>query len=583
MSLTEDESEEAEVAAPASPSWADRALSWLAGRPWATLSLLCLLLWTPGVLSLPALDRDESRFAQASRQMLESGNFVDIRFGHVPRYKKPVGIYWLQAATTAIAGLGDRSHIWTYRLPSLLGGLLAVLLTFWCARAFASPEVAWLSGALMGTSLLLTAESTIATTDAVQLACVMGVMGVLFRLYLQAREPDRPPLSNRLLLAGWAALAAGILIKGPVVPAVAIVTIIALVIWERDWAWLAASRWQQGLPLAVLIVVPWLIAIAVASHGQFFQQSVGHDFAAKLEGGQESHGAWPGYYLLLLTISFWPAILFLAPGIAKAAFDRDQPAVRFLICWAGVSWLMFEIVPTKLPHYILPAYPALAILAASWALAPRDPAAPRWMPWLTWLAAFQFALGLAALVAAPIIAPQLYGDGSNWWLIGFASVGGVVGLAALVIYLRRAVVAAFGIACISVLILYPVISAGVGPRLDRLWVSAREATLLKKDSRPGDPPPVLAGFTEPSAVFLNGTNTGLSDGAGAAEITVNEGGLAAVEDHEREAFLAHLAEREADAEPVDELTGFNYSRGRKVHITIYRVDAMHDIAAPPPE
>ena len=59
--------------------------------------------------------------------MLESGNFVDIRFGHVPRYKKPVGIYWLQAATTAVAGLGDRSHIWTYRLPSLLGGLLAVL------------------------------------------------------------------------------------------------------------------------------------------------------------------------------------------------------------------------------------------------------------------------------------------------------------------------------------------------------------------------------------------------------------------------------------------------------------------------
>jgi 4-amino-4-deoxy-L-arabinose transferase-like glycosyltransferase len=583
MSLTDDESEVAKVEAPAPPSWAERALSWLAGRPWATLSLLCLLLWTPGVLSLPALDRDESRFAQSSRQMLESGDFVDIRFGHVPRYKKPVGIYWLQAATTAIAGLGDRSHIWTYRLPSLLGGLLAVLLTFWCSRAFASPEVAWLSAALMGTSLLLTAESTIATTDAVQLACVMGVMGVLFRLYLQAREPDRPRLSNRMLLAGWAALAAGILIKGPVVPAVAIVTVIALVIWERDWAWLKASNWRQGLPLAVLIVAPWLIAIAIASHGQFFEQSMGHDFAAKLEGGQESHGAWPGYYLLLLTISFWPAVLFLAPGIAKAVFDRDQPAVRFLICWVGASWLMFEIVPTKLPHYVLPAYPALAILAASWALAPRDPAAPRWMPWLTWLAAFQFALGLAALVAAPIIGPRMYGAGSNWWLIGFAAAGAVIGLVALVFYLRRAKVASCGIACIAVLILYPVISAGAGPRLDHLWVSAHEATLLKKDSRPGDPPPVLAGFTEPSAVFLNGTNTGLSDGAGAAEITVNEGGLAAVEDHERGAFLAHLAEREADAQVVDELTGYNYSRGRKVHITIYRVDALHDVATPPPE
>jgi len=130
---------------------AGRALSWAARNWWLTLSLLCLILWTPGVLSLPPLDRDESRFAQSSRQMLESGNFIDIRFGHVPRYKKPVGIYWLQSLTTAVAGLGDRSHIWTYRLPSLLGGLLAVLLCFWCARAFAIPEVSWLGAALMGT------------------------------------------------------------------------------------------------------------------------------------------------------------------------------------------------------------------------------------------------------------------------------------------------------------------------------------------------------------------------------------------------------------------------------------------------
>ena len=91
------------------------------------------MLWLPGILSLPALDRDESRFAQSSRQMLDSGNFVDIRFGQVPRYKKPVGIYWLQAAATAIAGHvenladGSDTKIWTYRLPSLIGGIAAVL------------------------------------------------------------------------------------------------------------------------------------------------------------------------------------------------------------------------------------------------------------------------------------------------------------------------------------------------------------------------------------------------------------------------------------------------------------------------
>src|SRR5689334_24684396 len=115
----------APVAEPAPPpAWLTR----LAKRPFALLALLGLLLWLPGVLSLPALDRDESRFAQSSRQMVESGDVVDIRFGHVPRNKKPVGIYWLQAASTRVAELfpGNRGHderIWTYRLPSLLGAI----------------------------------------------------------------------------------------------------------------------------------------------------------------------------------------------------------------------------------------------------------------------------------------------------------------------------------------------------------------------------------------------------------------------------------------------------------------------------
>src|SRR5258706_3666045 len=111
----------------------------LTRRPFALLALLGLLLWLPGILSLPALDRDESRFAQSSRQMVESGDVVDIRFGHVPRYKKPAGIYWLQAAATRIAGplfsQGRDDRIWTYRLPSLLGGIAASWLTLSCALA----------------------------------------------------------------------------------------------------------------------------------------------------------------------------------------------------------------------------------------------------------------------------------------------------------------------------------------------------------------------------------------------------------------------------------------------------------------
>jgi 4-amino-4-deoxy-L-arabinose transferase-like glycosyltransferase len=563
--------------------WPAGVLTWLARRPLPTLGLLFLLLWVPGVLSLPPLDRDESRFAQSSRQMLTSGDFVDIRFGHVPRYKKPVGIYWLQAAATEVAGRGDRSHIWTYRLPSLVGGLLSVFLTFWCAAAFASMEVAWLSAALLGASLLLTAESTIATTDAVQLACILGSIGVLLRAYLAGRDPSRAVPSTRLVIAGWAALGAAILVKGPVAPAVSLATIVALVAWEREWRWLKLLRPFLGAPVAVAIVAPWAIAIALTSHGAFYAQSLGQDFAAKLASGQETHGAWPGYYLALLTISFWPAILFLAPALGASVRQQRDPAMRFLLAWAGASWVVFELIPTKLPHYVLPVYPALAILAAVWVLAPRETAAPRWQVTLFYLALIQFLIGLIAVVSAMIELPLHYGAGSTWWLIAAACVAALFGIGALAAQVRALPIFACGLALVTVLVSYPTITAGSAPLLIQLWVSPRAAALERKHSRPGDPPPALAGFTEPSLVFYLGQDARLTNGAGAAEIGAGQGGLALIEDGERQAFLARLADLETDATKLDELSGYNYSRGKPVHITIYRVTATHDITEPPAE
>src|SRR5262249_39930524 len=111
---------------------------------------------------------------------------------------------------------------------------------------------------------------------------------------------------------------------------------------------------------------PWAVAIAFASHGAFYQRSLGHDFAAKIMAGQETHGAPPGYYITLAAIALWPVTLFALPAIGSAVAQRSRPAIRFLLAWAIPTWLMFELVPTKLPHYILPAYPALALLAAVW-------------------------------------------------------------------------------------------------------------------------------------------------------------------------------------------------------------------------
>jgi len=396
------------------------------------LAALALLLWLPGVVSLPALDRDESRFAQSSRQMVQSGDLVDIRFGQVPRYKKPIGIYWLQAGATRLASpfLGGRTdRIWTYRLPSLLGGIAASWLTVWCALAVTDAEVALIAGLLMLGSVLLTAEATIATTDAVLLACMLGAQGVLLRLYRAARDTDWPPVSTRTVMWGWAAFGFGILIKGaggagrrayhpgaggdgnwwqqrrtskaaakaasdaaaiaatdataapaaaakpgaaaapaPEVAAPADTTPAAapdaIIAPPAVWAWLSGLRPWRGLVLVLFLIVPWLVAITIQSRGAFLEQSLGEDFAAKMANGQESHGGWPGYYLLLSAISFWPSILFVLPGIAVGVARRAEPAIRYLLVWAASWWLVVELVPTKLPHYVIDAYPPLAILAA---------------------------------------------------------------------------------------------------------------------------------------------------------------------------------------------------------------------------
>lgn len=590
------------AAAPAFP----KALVWLSRRPRLFLAIFCLGLWLPGILSLPPLDRDESRYAQASRQMLESGNYVDIRFGAEPRYKKPIAVYWLQSATTAVAGSGGHGAIWTYRLASLLGGLAGVWLTFWCARALLAPEGAFLAALLMGSSVLLTGEATIATTDAVQIGCVVGAMGVMLRVYRARRDPDAPRPSTMTVLAGWTAFAAGILVKGFVVPAVAVITILALLAWDRRAGWLKALKPVRGVLLTLLLVAPWVVAITLTSHGAFFAESVGHDFGAKIVSGQETHGFPPGYYLILSSVTFWPAILFVAPAVGAAIGRRSEPAIRFLLAWAGASWLMFEAVPTKLPHYVLPAYPALAILAALWLCGPQSrgsqsavppssekkgvkggddeatsvsstPQKPSlWPGLLRWIAGVQFVLGAAALAIAPVWLPRLYGAGGVWWLTVLAGLGGVLALAALILFIRNARFWALAAGVAAVFVFVPTVTAGMGPRLTQLWVSQRLKPLVAANIRPGDPPPVAAGFTEPSLVFALGADTRLAGGAGAAALGAQAGGLALIEDRQRGAFLAGLAEREADATALAEVTGFNYSRGRRVHVTLYRVTRVHD-------
>ena len=169
-------------------------------RAVAFLVLCGLLLFLPGFFTIPPIDRDEARFAQATKQMVETGDYVDIRFQDEVRYKKPVGIYWMQAAAvhtaTALGLPKAQLRIWVYRVPSLIGAIGAVLLTYWTALAFVTRRGAVLAGLMMCSAVLLGVEARLAKTDAMLLLTVVAAMGALARVYLswqRGEDPVHPP------------------------------------------------------------------------------------------------------------------------------------------------------------------------------------------------------------------------------------------------------------------------------------------------------------------------------------------------------------------------------------------------------
>jgi 4-amino-4-deoxy-L-arabinose transferase-like glycosyltransferase len=501
--------------------------------------------------------------------MLETRDFVDIKLGGVPRYEKPVGIYWLQAASTAALGGGLRDQIWSYRVPSLVGALAAVAATFWLLRGVAGIEAGFFAGLMLGLSALLMSEAKIAKTDAVLLATVVVAQGIIMRAYLSARLPATYVLpSLKLTLLGWAAFGLGVLVKGPVIAAVAVATIAGLSLWDRDWRWLKGLRAGPGLLIALAIVLPWAIAIGIASHGLFFEKSLGQDFAAKLAGGQETHGAPPGYYTALVNLTFWPGSLLLLPGIVYAIRQRREPVIRFLLVWAATTWLIFEFAPTKLPHYVLPAYPALAALCGLWLASGAESKAERVARHVS--LAF-FVLAGLALAGFLIWAPQRFGTGAPWWVYAAAGLGALSVAAVIPPLLARHFGAALGIATLSAIILYQVAGFLIVPRLTTLWLSPRLAQAVARHAEPADPPVVTAGYAEPSIAFLLGTDTVLEDGPKAGAVLAPSGGLALVAEDQRDGFLQAVERSNAHADALEQIDGLNYSRGREARITLYRV------------
>jgi 4-amino-4-deoxy-L-arabinose transferase-like glycosyltransferase len=512
---------------------------------------LALALHLPGIAALPVLDRDEARFVQATRQMLETGDLLRIRFLDKARNKKPAGIYWLQALSVAVFSDAESDAIWPYRLPSLLGAMAAVLLTFGLGQGLVGRREALIGAGLLAATLELSVEAHIAKTDALLLATAVAAQGALGLIHRAARAGDAVPLRWSLLF--WIAQAAAILVKGPVVPVLSLLTVLALSLADRDGRWLKGLRARWGGPLLIVLVGPWLYAINHVTGGAFLAQSIGQDLFGKLVGGEEAHGAPPLTHLLVLMAGFWPATFFLGRIIGQAWRERREAAVRFLIAWAVPFWILVELVPTKLPQYLLPVYPALALMAGRALVAPD----PRWRRSDLIFAAI-WGLVTLCLIAGLVETPISFGAGPSAISIGAAV---LLTLAGVVLLWSRAPAAA--ICC--ALVTYLPLAQFVAPSLHRLFLSQEIAALAP-------PRPVaIAGYSEPSLVFLLGSDTKLlSADAAAAALAQHRAASAIVAQPQQEAFRAALSRLGASAHPAGSVGGLDYSTGKTVTLTLFK-------------
>lgn len=537
--------------------------SWL--EPWShgyvpyiVLTLICAALFLPGLSTVPPTDRDEARFMQASKQMLESGDVMTIRFQDGLRTKKPVGIHWLQIASVELFAGGDNLAVWAYRLPSVLSAWLTALITFVVGRRLFGATTGLLASGLLACTLIVAVEAHIAKTDSALLLAVTLAHLALLEFYF-TREKTNPPFTSVLLF--WAAIGFGLLIKGPIIIAVVGATAVALCIADRQTTWLQGLQPAIGVPIAVAFLIPWLAGSVLAGNGEVIFTSLAEDLLPKLMSGQESHGAPPGTYIAVSPLLLWPASLLIFPGLCLARKHHKERAVRFVLAWGLAAWLVFELVPTKLPHYILPALPGLALAAAAGLLKSED-TLPRWskilwgivggllaaaLVWATWT--YEGAQITATLLAAILVAvtaltwtPQRH----------------------LEILIPGLAIAVFGL-----------VFAALLPSLTELSLSSRLAKSIENN---GGGPVALSRFHEPSAVFLLGTETWLTNRRNAvAHVAADPRALAVVAADELESIEEMLTAIGGTTEVVDQLSGYNYAKGRPEHMVVIR-STMSELA-----
>ncbi len=356
------------------------------GGNYATLFFGCLIFHMIGTWSLPLIDRDEPRFAEASREMIQRTDYVVPYFNNQLRLDKPPLAYWAQVASYRIFGESDFSA----RLPSAIAAALTALVILVWGRRIGTPGLGWWAAIIFTLSLqtFVHAKAAVADMWLVLFVTVAYWAGyeLLQRPTSNSKETNRTSeIKHQPSLAWWLAfylsLAFGFLAKGPIawVPLLTVAITISL---ARDWRLLRHFKFLRGILLMLAVVALWGVPALIETHGEFFAIGIGRHVVRRSLATMEGHGASSlrmyvlllPFYFVTVFVSFFPWSIKL-PWLIRRLWRNKKDGVgasgysgelidKYLLTGIGIIFVIFTLVATKLPHYTLPAFPLLALLLA---------------------------------------------------------------------------------------------------------------------------------------------------------------------------------------------------------------------------